>query len=101
LEKWSVADRRVSTTWCVGRALAQFTGSERGKKIIQDSFRNVGLALPIDGSQDLELNVKGFTAAELDIGDWREGSDDMGDINNTIDEAEDENHLVDFIHSQE
>ena len=97
LERWSLSDRRVSTTWCVGQAWAQFTGSARGKKIIQDSFRNVGLALPIDGSQDSELNIKGFTGAEMVIGDWSQGTENIEDSDTPIDETEDENPLVDFI----
>lgn len=31
---------------------------------------SLGLALPIDGSCDSELSVKGLTTNELDIGDW-------------------------------
>jgi len=102
LDKWSVGDRRIATTWCVGRAWAEFTGRDLGKKIIQDSFRNVGLALPIDGSQDSQLRVKGFRAQELVIGDWRwDIAAENGDLQDIIDEAEDENTLVDYINSNE
>ena len=102
LDKWSVGDRRIATTWCVGRAWAEFTGRDLGEKIIQDSFPNVGLALPIDPSQDSQLRVKGFRDEELVIGDWRRDiAVENGDLQDIIHEAEDENTLVDYNDSNE
>lgn len=34
------------------------------------AFRDVGVTLPINGSQDGEIKIKGFTVSEIDIGDW-------------------------------
>ena len=73
-----------------------------GEKIISDSFRNVGLTLAIDGSQDSQLQVKGFRAEELVIRDWRRDiAIENGDLQDIIDEVEDENTLVDFIDRNE
>jgi len=80
-EKWTVGDRRVMTTECVGEAFHQFH-TERAE-VIQRSFRKVGLSLPIDGSADNELDIKGLT--NLRIGDWR------GDLQAVNDHADVEN----------
>lgn len=66
-EKWSVGERRILTTWCVGDAWYQFCVEKQD--IVKKVFRKVGLFLPIDGSADCELDIKGFM--ELNIGDWR------------------------------
>lgn len=71
-EKWTVGDRRVLTTWCVGDAWYQFCVEKQD--LVKQSFRNVGLSLPIDGSQDHTLDIKGFTGIE--IGDWRSEEND-------------------------
>lgn len=65
---WTVGDRRVMTTICVGRVGEKFFSKKR--VIVHQSFCNVGLALPVDGSRDTELNINGFTAQDLKFGDW-------------------------------
>ena len=35
------------------------------------TFRKLGLTLPVDGSSDRELSVKGIDPSLLEIGDWR------------------------------
>ena len=86
----------------MGQVWAEFTGPDLGKKIIEDSFQNAGLALAIDGSQDFQLRVKGFRAEELVIRDWRRDiAVENGDLQDIIDEVEDENTLVDFIDRNE
>lgn len=74
-EKWSVGQRRILTTWCVGDAWYQFCIEKQD--IIKSVFRKVGLSLPIDGSQDYELDIKGFSGIE--IGDWRRSEVDQQD----------------------
>jgi len=66
-EKWAPQDRRIMTTHCVGKAFYEFHAERR--EVIQRSFQKVGLTLPIDGSLDHELDVKGFIG--LEVGDWR------------------------------
>lgn len=75
-EKWSVGDRRVLTTWCVGDAWYQFCIEKQ--HLVKRVFRKVGLSLPIDGSADHELDIKGFS--EIDIGDWRSQKDDSPEL---------------------
>lgn len=61
-----MGQRRVLTTWCVGDAWYLFCIEKQD--IIKRVFRKVGLSLPIDGSADHELDIKGF--GEIDIGNW-------------------------------
>jgi len=67
-EKWTIGDRRVMTTHCVGEAYAQFHTEKAN--IIVSSFRKLGLSLPIDCTSDHELDIKGFE--NLEIGNWQE-----------------------------
>jgi len=68
-EKWSVSQRRVLTTNCVGDAWYQFCLEK--KELVEKVFRKVGLSLPADGSKDVELDIKGFEGIE--VGDWNIG----------------------------
>lgn len=69
-ESWSVGDRRVMTTICVARAWDQFCLESR--HLVITSFRNVGLSLHPNGSEDQELNIKGLTTSELHVGNGQE-----------------------------
>jgi len=37
-------------------------------QVIQKSFRDLGVTLPVDGSKDHEIRIKGFN--QVAIGDW-------------------------------
>jgi hypothetical protein len=67
VEKWTVSDRRILTTWSVGDAWYLFAVEK--DELIRRVFRKVGLSLAADGSQDEELDIKGFKSIE--IGDWK------------------------------
>lgn len=41
--------------------------------VIVDSFRKVGLSLPIDGTCDDEISISDIDKHLLNIGDWRRG----------------------------
>jgi len=41
------------------------------QEVIVSSFRKLGLSLPINGSCDSELSIKGFSPEQLVLGDWR------------------------------
>ncbi|RPB06020.1 DDE-domain-containing protein [Choiromyces venosus 120613-1] len=94
--KWSVSHRRILTTSCVGDAYYRFH-IEKGD-IIQQVFRKVGLSLPIDGSCDLELDIKGFSG--IQIGNWQE---DQGCVNeiSTISDIHDNDESIEFVDSTE
>ena len=64
-EVWSVGDRRVMTTVCVGRAWDQFCQDSR--HLVITSFRNVGLSLYPNGSEDQEPSIKGLTTSKLQV----------------------------------
>ena len=84
-ERWTVGDRRVMTTQCVGEAFSQFHTTKAN--LISRSFHKTGLSLPINGSLDSELDIKGFT--NLEIGDWREDfvlPDERADVHDEDDE---------------
>jgi hypothetical protein len=73
-EDWntSVSRRRIIITHWVGEAYIWL--HEKQKDLIIKTFQQVGLALPIDGSQDDIIKVK--DVPDLRIGDWRRRNDD-------------------------
>jgi len=68
-----VGRRRILTTWAVGEAWERF--SRDRKEVVKKSFHILGLALPIDGSCDGEISIKGIDSTYLREGlrDWQEG----------------------------
>jgi len=92
-EKWTVGDRRIMITHCVGEAFDQFSTIKAN--LISRSFRKTGLSLPLDGCLDSELDIKGFT--NLEIGNWREDfvlPDERADVHDEDDE------LIVFVENQ-
>jgi len=89
-EKWTVGDRRVMTTECVGNAFSQFHNEKA--EVIRRSFWKVGLSLPINGSRDYELDIKGFTS--LAIGNWREDWVSLDDRADVIEDDDDDIELI-------
>ncbi|KAG0133181.1 hypothetical protein HOY82DRAFT_605021 [Tuber indicum] len=73
-----VGRRRILTTWAVGEAWEIF--SRERVEVVRRSFRIVGLALPIDGSCDGEISIKGIENTYLRKGlkDWSVGG--VGEI---------------------
>jgi len=69
--KWTVSEKRIMTTHVVSRAWKAFCQQKQSLTIVK-AFQDVGVTLPIDGSKDDELGIKGFTASEIDIGNWAE-----------------------------
>jgi hypothetical protein len=62
---------RVLMTRCVGKAWEQFYITRQ--EVVVQSFRKLGLSLPIDGSCDAELSIKGLDPEVLRSGlkEWR------------------------------
>lgn len=67
-EKWSVSDKRIMVTHVVANAWSAFTSEK--DELIRKSFRDLGVTLPIDGSKDNQIRVKGFE--NINLGDWTE-----------------------------
>ena len=65
----AIAECRVLVTQAVGAAWEQFCEKHQG--LVVQTFRKLGITLPIDGSSDGELSVKGINSSLLEIGDWR------------------------------
>jgi len=97
-----VGRRRVLCTWAVGEAWERF--SQEHTHVVRRAFTATGLALPIDGSPDSEISVKGLDSSLLiaGLGDWREGGlttndeEEVGEeeeLNVAFDELDGE-HLV-------
>jgi len=89
---WAVHQRLILTTQCIGDVFYKFHTEKA--EIIQRIFRKVELSLPIDGSADGELDIKGFQ--RLEIGNWR------NEIGVASEEAEildknDENQDIEFV----
>ncbi|RPB00518.1 hypothetical protein L873DRAFT_1564006, partial [Choiromyces venosus 120613-1] len=66
IQKWSTSDKRIMVTHVVGEAWAIF--QQEKKELITKAFRDVGVTLPIDGSQDQDIHIKGFD--NITVGDW-------------------------------
>jgi hypothetical protein len=66
--RYSVGQRRVLLTKWVGQAWDDMH-TEDGD-MIRQAFRQVGLGLPIDGSQDHEIKIKDFP--EVQVGNWKD-----------------------------
>jgi len=73
----AIAERRILVTHAVGEAWEKF--NQTYQELVVTTFRKLGLTLPIDGSCDDELSIKGIDPSLLTIGNWRiegeEGSD--------------------------
>ena len=61
------------TTWAIGEAWEVFCREQA--EVVQRSFCAVGLAVPIDGSCDHEISVKGLNPSFLVEGlkEWHKG----------------------------
>ncbi|RPA89934.1 hypothetical protein L873DRAFT_1719961 [Choiromyces venosus 120613-1] len=64
-ERWTVGDCCIMTTQCIGNAFHQFHTHKA--EIICFSFCNVGLSLPIDGSLDYKIDIKGFENLQIRV----------------------------------
>lgn len=62
----AVGRRRVAASWAVGAAWERF--SQTKGEVVRRSFRCVGLSLPIDGSADEEISIKGIETSFLSQG---------------------------------
>lgn len=67
--RFTVSDCHILMTWIVSETW-EWLHCEKNQLIIK-AFRQVGITLPIDGTQDSQLTIKGLE--DLEIGDWREG----------------------------
>jgi len=91
-----VGRRRIAITWAVGEAWETF--SQERVEVIRHSFRVVGLSLPMDGSKDLALSIKGLANDFLVEGlkEWRIGEnvdddgEDVEDLEEAVDVSPDE-----------
>jgi len=93
IEKWTIRQCRILTTWCVGDAFYKFHSEKF--EIISCSFGKVGLSLPADGSCDHELDIKGF--AGLKIEDWLERDIAEIDIYANIGHNHNDNEEIEFV----
>jgi len=82
MERWSVSQHWIVTTKAVRRAWEEWSKPELGghsrRKIVIQSFRDTSISLPVDGSCDQELKIKGFAPGELKVGDWARSEDEIG-----------------------
>ncbi|RPA96931.1 hypothetical protein L873DRAFT_1923342 [Choiromyces venosus 120613-1] len=77
IERWSTSQHRIVTTEAVRRAWEEWNKAQSRRKIIIQSFRDIGISLPVDGSCDHELKIKGFSSGELVLGDWARSEGEM------------------------
>lgn len=100
---WSVGEKRIMTTHVVANAWDQFCKDK--KAMICKAFRDVGVTLPVDGSCDHELAIKGIDPSKLQIGDG--GHNPLSD-NEVLDRfyrsipiSDDDNELLEYTWSVE
>jgi len=74
-----VGCRRIAVTWAVGEAWERF--SLERVAVIRRAFRIVGLSLPLDGSEDHELSIRGLANEYLAEGlrNWEVGGIGKGE----------------------
>ena len=79
LTRSKVGRRRIAVTWAVGEAWERFSAEKT--EVVRRAFRVVGLGLPIDGSADHEISIKGIETGFLTEGlkNWEEGGIQVGD----------------------
>jgi len=93
IERWTIRQRRILTSWCVGDAFYKFHTEK--SEIISRSFRKVGLSLPPDRSCDSELDIKGFSG--LEIGNWEDEGLGNIDIHADIRQDHDNHETIEFL----
>lgn len=78
IEKWSVDQHRIVTTEAIGRPWETWHEDTAKRKIVIQAFRDTGITLPVNGSGDHELKIKGFQPGELVVGDWARSEEEAG-----------------------
>jgi len=63
LTRSMIGRQRIAATWAVGEAWERF--SQEKEEVVRRSFRCVGIALPIDGSADSQISIKGIETGYL------------------------------------
>jgi hypothetical protein len=66
--KYSIGQRRDLLTKWVGEAWEDMHAEDR--EMLRQIFEQVGLGLPIDGSQDHKIKIKDFLGVE--VGNWKD-----------------------------
>lgn len=94
LEKWkekfySVGDRRIMLTKWVGQAWHELHAKQ--SELIRQTFRKLGLSLPVDGSEDEEISIKDMP--NIEVGDWKlkdPDDDNKQDVQDSESEGEED-----------
>jgi len=84
-----VVRRRVAVTWAVGEAWEVF--SRERSVVVRKAFRMVGLSLPVDGSEDSQLCIKGLASDFLIQGlkEWNSAEEEgNADVDLNVDSDE-------------
>ncbi|KAI1001653.1 hypothetical protein K3495_g6551 [Podosphaera aphanis] len=64
--RWMVSDKKIQVTWAVGRAWQEFSRDQC--QLIRRSFKNCGISLLPDVSEDNQQLIKDLTPNFEDIG---------------------------------
>ena len=100
----AVGEMRIMMTHCVARAWEKFC--QERQEVVVRSFRCLGISLPIDGSKDGELSIKGLDTSHLAIAleQWetqgvqntKDGDDfDSGDAEDADDDSNSNSSISD------
>ena len=77
-EKYTVGERRVMLTEWVSQAWREFHKNLIKSELIRKTFRQVGLSLAVDGSEDHELWIKDIP--DVQVGDWTRRPEEISNL---------------------
>jgi len=80
----------VAVIWAVGEAWDVFSGENM--KVVSNAVQVVGLALPLDRSEDYRLSIKELANCILreELRDWANEEQEIGDLEVDIDTDSDD-----------
>jgi hypothetical protein len=72
MEKWSVSDRRIMTTWAVGEAWEQILADPQ--RVVK-AFKECGISVAPDGSEDDLIRIKDMAPEQRVLDGWEQADD--------------------------
>ena len=67
---WSISQKRIMVTHVVKAAWDKLCTEPSKVELVKRSFKDIGLNLACDGSEDHILRIKGYQRNSLKVGDW-------------------------------
>ncbi|RYO84901.1 hypothetical protein DL766_009945 [Monosporascus sp. MC13-8B] len=81
---WSVSDRRIMTTHIIQQAWERL---HRREFLVQKAFRECGISIRPDGSEDSLINIKDIANSEIDFTGWETADNSVPEGYESVSEA--------------